>query len=509
MMLKRALISVSDKTGIVEFAKELESMGIDLISTGGTKKKIEEAGIKVRDISEFTGFPEMMDGRVKTLHPKVHGGILNVRSNLQHQKSMEENGIEPIDIVVVNLYPFEEAVKTNPEDLTNAIENIDIGGPTMIRSAAKNYKDVTVIVDPADYGKVITELKERGDVSLKTKEELALKVFRRTAEYNSGIDTYLSRKFLGEEVLRLSMTDGKKLRYGENPHQEATWYSDPTSSFKMNQLQGKELSFNNLIDINAAVMISSEFKDPCCIIIKHTNPCGAATGSGPLDAFNKAKATDPVSAFGSIISFNDEVDLETAQELNNMFVEVIVAPSFADDAKQEFMKKKNLRLIKIENFPDMKKEKDFKKIVGGLIVQDTDTRVPSKEELKVVTEKKPTEDQLAAMEFGWKVLKHVKSNAILFAAKDRTLAVGAGQMSRVDSVKLAVMKARNVGISLDDSVMTSDAFFPFRDGLDEGVNAGAKAVIQPGGSLKDDEVIAAANEHGIPMVFTGFRCFKH
>ncbi len=508
-MIKRALISVSDKTGITGFAKELEGMGVDIISTGGTKKKIQEAGIKVRDISEFTGFPEMMDGRVKTLHPKVHGGILNIRGNAEHQKAMKDNGIEPIDMVVVNLYPFESAVRAKPDDLENAIENIDIGGPTMIRSAAKNYKDVTVIVDPSDYGKVLKELKEKGDVSLETKQLLALKVFRRTADYNGEIDTYLSRKFLNEEVLRISMVDGKKLRYGENPHQEAVWYKDPKSDLMMNQLHGKELSFNNLIDINAAVTIAAEFKEPCCIIIKHTNPCGAAIGNSPLDAFMKAKETDPISAFGSIISFNREVDVKAAEEISKMFVEVIVAPKFAEDAKAKFMEKKNLRLIEINEFPDMSIEKDFKKIVGGLLVQDVDTRVPKKDELKVVTKAKPTEDQLSAMEFGWRVLKHIKSNAIMFCGKDRTLAVGAGQMSRVDSVKLAAMKAASVGISLEGSVMTSDAFFPFRDGLDEGVNAGAKAVIQPGGSVKDDEVIAAADEHGIPMVFTGFRCFKH
>ncbi len=508
-MIKRALISVSDKSGIIEFARELETMGVDLISTGGTKRKIQDAGIKVRDISEFTGFPEMMDGRVKTLHPKVHGGILNIRGNAEHQKAMQENGIEPIDMVVVNLYPFEEAVRAKPDDLENAIENIDIGGPTMIRSAAKNYKDVAVIVDPADYGKVIAELKEKGEVSLQTKQKLALKVFRRTADYNGEIDTYLSRKFLGEEVLRLDMVDGKKLRYGENPHQSATWYRDPKSDFELKQLHGKELSFNNLIDINAAVTIAGEFSEPCCIIIKHTNPCGAAVGDGLLDAFRKAKETDPLSAFGSIISFNREVDAATAEEISKMFVEVIVAPKFSEGAKAKFMEKKNLRLIEIGKFPDLSKEKDFKKITGGLLVQDIDTRVPTKDELKVVTKEKPTEEQLSAMEFGWRILKHVKSNAIMFCAKDRTLAVGAGQMSRVDSVKLAAMKAASVGISLEGSVMTSDAYFPFRDGLDEGVKAGAKAVVQPGGSVRDDEVIAAADEHGIPMVFTGFRCFKH
>ncbi|MFH0956672.1 MAG: bifunctional phosphoribosylaminoimidazolecarboxamide formyltransferase/IMP cyclohydrolase, partial [Candidatus Aenigmatarchaeota archaeon] len=414
MMVKRALLSVSDKAGIVEFARELSGMGTELISTGGTKKKLQEAGIKVKDISEFTGFPEMMDGRVKTLHPKVHGGILNIRENPQHQEAMRKNAIQPIDMVVVNLYPFEEAVRKNPDDLENAIENIDIGGPAMIRSAAKNYKDVIVITDPSDYGRVISELKEKGGVPLKMREALALKVFRRTADYDSGIDTYLSRKFLGEEVLRLSMVGGTKLRYGENPHQEAAWYKDPKSDFSMSCLQGKELSFNNLMDINAAVTIAGEFQEPCCIIIKHNNPCGAAIGKEPLDAFLKAKTTDPLSAFGGIVSFNREVDAGTAEEIDKMFVEVVVAPQFSDGAKAEFSKKKNLRLIEINKFPDREKEKDYKKIAGGLLVQDADTKLPSREDLKVVTKAKPTDEQLQAMLFGWKVTKHVKSNAILF-----------------------------------------------------------------------------------------------
>lgn len=508
-MIRRALISVSDKTGIVDFAKALEGLDVELISTGGTKKKLEEAGIKVMDVSDFTGFPEMMDGRLKTLHPKVHGGILGIRGNADHMKAMEDNGIQPIDMVVVNLYPFENAVREKPDDLENAIENIDIGGPTMIRSAAKNYKDVVVIVDPSDYKTVSDELKGDKDVSIETRQKLALKVFRRTADYNSEIDDYLSGKFLDENILRFSMVEGKELRYGENPHQSATWFKDPKSDFEMKQLHGKELSFNNLIDINAAVNIAGEFEEPVCVIIKHTNPCGTAVGGSPLDAFKKAKATDPISSFGSIISFNREVDLPVAEEINRMFVEVIVAQSFSEDAINEFKKKKNLRLIKINKFPDLSKEQDYKKIVGGLLVQDLDTKVPKENELKIVTKEKPTDDQLKGMVFGWKVMKHVKSNAILFVARDRTLAIGAGQMSRVDSVKLAVMKAKNLDISLENSVLTSDAFFPFRDGVDEAVNAGAKAIIQPGGSMKDQEVIDAADEHKIAMVFTGFRCFKH
>ena len=367
-MIERALISVSDKTGIVELAKGLAGLGVELISTGGTKKKLEEAGVKVMDISDFTGFPEMLDGRLKTLHPKVHGGILAIRSDPGHRKAMNENGIKPIDMVVVNLYPFEKAIKQKPDDIDNAIENIDIGGPTMLRSAAKNYKDVVVVVDPDDYAHVLEELKTKGDVSLKTREKLAVKVFQRAADYNSEIERFFSGKFLDKKILRMSFVDGKELRYGENPHQGGTYFRDPESDFGFKQLHGKELSFNNLSDMNAAVSITGEFDGDECVsvVVKHANPCGVATGKTPLDAYRLARETDPLSAFGSIVSFSREVDLDAAQEINKTFVEVVVAPSFSKQGLDELKQKKNLRVIEINKFPDLSSEHDYKKISGGL-----------------------------------------------------------------------------------------------------------------------------------------------
>ena len=510
-MIKRALISVSDKTGIVELAKGLAGLGVELISTGGTKKKLEEAGVKVMDISDFTGFPEMLDGRLKTLHPKVHGGILAIRSDPEHRKAMNENGIKPIDMVIVNLYPFENAINQKPDDVENAIENIDIGGPTMIRSAAKNYKDVVVVVDPDDYGHVLKELKTKGSVSMQTKERLAVKVFQRAADYNSEIDRFFSEKFLDEKILRMSFVNGKELRYGENPHQHGTYFRDPGAGFEFSQLNGKELSFNNLSDMNAAVSIAGEFDEDECVsvVVKHANPCGVATGKTPLDAFKLARQTDPLSAFGGIISFSREVGLDVAQEINKTFVEVVVAPSFSEQGLQELKQKKDLRVIQISKFPDLSGEHDYKKISGGLLVQDVDTKQLTKALLKTVTEKKPTEEQIQAMLFGWRVLKHVKSNAVIFVGKDRTLGIGAGQMSRIDALQVAVMKAGKSKMSLEGSVLASDAFFPFRDCVDEAVKVGTKAIVQPGGSLRDKESIDAANGHGIAMAFTGFRCFKH
>lgn len=507
--MKRALISVFDKTGIVEFSRELEKLGMEIISTGGTKRKLEESGVRVRDVSGYTGFPEMMDGRLKTLHPRIHGGLLGIRDNPEHVKAMEENGIQPIDMLVVNLYPFEKVVRERPEDVDNAIENIDIGGPAMIRSAAKNHMGVVVIVDPGDYAPVLKELKDKGEVSRKTRQRLAVKVFRRVADYNAEIDTYLSRRFLGEENLRLSFSGGKELKYGENPHQPAMWFRDPGSGFRFRQLHGKKLGFNNLMDTNSAMSLAGEFEEPVAVIIKHANPCGVAVGENLLGAYRKARKTDPVSAFGGIASFNREVGPDVAEEMNKTFVEVVVAPSFSGDALEELKKKKNLRLLEIGSFPDMGKESDYKKIAGGILVQDADTRIPRRDELRTVTEKAPTEEHTEAMLFGWKVLRYVKSNAIIFVGRDRTLAIGAGQMSRVDSVRLAVMKAAEHEISLRDSVMCSDAFFPFRDGIDEAAKTGAAAVIQPGGSVRDQESIDACNEHGMAMAFTGFRCFRH
>lgn len=507
--MKRALLSVYDKTGLVEFARELERMGVEIISTGGTRKALEDAGIKVRDVSQHTGFPEMMDGRLKTLHPKVHGGLLGVRGDPEHEKSMEENGIEPIDLVAVNLYPFEKAVQEKPDDIANAIENIDIGGPAMIRSAAKNHRDVAVVVDPKDYGKIIAELKEKGEVSRETMQRLAVKVFRRTADYDGEIDSYLSRKLLGEEVFRASFAGSEKLKYGENPHQKATWFMDRKSDFSFRQLHGKQLGFNNISDMNAAISLAGEFEEPVAVIMKHANPCGVAVGEGLLDAYRKAREADPVSSFGGIVAFNREVSRDVAEEMGKIFLEVIVAPSFSKDALGELKKKKGLRLIETGGFPELSRESDFKKVAGGLLVQDADSRLPGREDLKTVTKKAPTGEQAEAMLFGWRVLKYVKSNAIIFVARDRTLGIGAGQMSRVDSVKLAAMKAKEHGISLEGSVVCSDAFFPFRDGVDEAAKAGAAAVVQPGGSIKDQDAIDAANEHGMAMAFTGFRCFRH
>lgn len=509
-MIIRALVSVYDKTGIVDFCEELDKLGIEIISTGGTKKQLEDAGIKVKGVTELTGFPEMLDGRVKTLHPKVHAGILAARNNPNHKKAIAENGISLIDMVVVNLYPFTQAIKSKPDDVENAIENIDIGGPTMIRSAAKNYKDVTVIVDPRDYKKVLEELKKDNEVSLKTRKELMIKVFSETAKYNSAIDTYFSRKFISEEKMWLNFNKGVKLRYGENPHQKGTYYKDPESATEFNQLHGKELSFNNFGDIDAAAKISGEFGNECvCVIIKHANPCGVAIGTSTLEAYKKARETDPLSAFGGIISFSKEIDLDTALEINKAFVEVIISPGFSKDALNEFKKKKNLRLIQINKFPDMNKETDLKKISGGLIYQNSDSKTLKKEDLEFVTKTKPSNQEIEAMVFGWKVLKHVKSNAVIFISHDRTLGIGAGQMSRIDALKVAIMKAGTSKISLEGSVLASDAFFPFRDSVDESAKVGVKAIVQPGGSINDKESIEASNEHGISMALTGFRCFKH
>lgn len=511
--IKRAILSVYDKTGILDFAKGLESLNVELISTGGTAKILRNAGVKVKDISELTGFPEILDGRVKTLHPVVHAGILAIRENEEHMKLLEEHNIGLIDMVVVNLYPFEEVMKRGAPH-ADIIENIDIGGPTMLRSAAKNYKYVAVIVDPDDYERVLNEMRSsKCRLSDETRAELAQKVFERTASYDSVINSYflkyLNKKGFRDRVV-LSFQKVKDLRYGENPHQSAALYVSTgekrESLASQKPLQGKEVSYNNLIDAESARALVFEFDEPAVAIIKHTNPCGVAIGVDILDAYRKALSVDPVSAFGGIVATNREIDRSAAEEMAKLFIEVIVAPEFSEDALDIFSKKKNVRLIKLPK-PLLEDVYCFRSIDGGMIIQSYDNS--SKTEVRnarIVTERKPTEAEMKALDFAWKVAKHVKSNAIVFAREDMALGIGAGQMSRVDSVKIAIMKAQH---PLKGSVVASDAFFPFRDGVDEIAKAGATAIVQPGGSVRDDEVIKAANEHKMAMLFTGVRHFRH
>lgn len=514
----RALISVSHKEGVLDFAKEISRLGIEILSTGGTAKLLRDGGVPVKDVSEFTGFPEMLDGRVKTLHPKVHGGILGRRGNPEHVTQMKQHGIEPIDLVVVNLYPFEQTVAKPGCTLEDAIENIDIGGPTMLRSAAKNYADVAVVVSPRDYGRVLDELRKTGEVSLKTRFELCRTVFLHTASYDSAISAWLGNQVPADEktrfpnILTLHYEKVQNLRYGENPHQQGAFYrefgiKEPCVSHAR-QLQGKEMSFNNYLDANSALELVKEYGGIAAVIVKHNNPCGVATSSSLADAYRKARDCDPVSAFGGVIAFNHLVDLETAKEITATFVEVIVAPEFAPDALEELKKKKDLRLLDIgPNIAGAHEGMDLKKVTGGLIYQDRDLgKIADVKALTVASKRKPTEEEYEALSFAWKVCKHVKSNAIVFTRKDRTVGIGAGQMNRLDSVRIAVMKAQT---TLKGTVLASDAFFPFRDGLDEAAKAGVTAVIQPGGSLKDEEVIKAADEHGIAMVFTKMRHFRH
>jgi len=514
----RALISVSNKDGILDFARSLAKLGIEILSTGGTAKLLRDGGIPAKDVSEFTGFPEMLDGRVKTLHPKVHGGLLGRRGNPEHMKQWKAHGIEPIDLVVVNLYPFEQTVAKPGCTLEDAIENIDIGGPTMLRSAAKNYTDVAVVVSPRDYGRVLEEIQKTGEVSAKTRFELCRTVFLHTARYDSAISAWLDKQVSDDEktrfpnILTLQFEKVQNLRYGENPHQQGAFYREfgrkEPSVAHARQLQGKEMSFNNFLDANSALELVKEYDGTAAVIVKHNNPCGVAVASALVEAYRKARDCDPVSAFGGVIAFNRMVDFETAKELTATFVEVVVAPEFAPDALEELKKKKDVRLLDIGPVVAGAAEgMDLKKIVGGLIYQDRDFgRISDIRTLTVATSRKPTDDEYEALAFAWKVCKHVKSNAIIFTAKDRTLGIGAGQMSRLDSVRIAVMKAQ---FPLKGTVLASDAFFPFRDGLDEAARAGVTAVIQPGGSVKDEAVIAAANEHGIAMVMTGMRHFRH
>jgi phosphoribosylaminoimidazolecarboxamide formyltransferase/IMP cyclohydrolase len=528
-MIKQALISVSDKTGVLDFARALSALGVNILSTGGTAKLLQDNGVPVTEVADYTGFPEMLDGRVKTLHPKVHGGILARRDFPEHIAKLEEHGIPQIDMVVVNLYPFQATVAKEQCSLEDAIENIDIGGPTMLRSAAKNHRDVVVIVDPADYGPVLAEMKGTGEaagsVGYDTKFRLAKKVFAHTAQYDSAITNYLTS--LGEDrqhatraaypqTLNLHFEKVQDMRYGENPHQSAAFYRDmaPAAGSLANyrQLQGKELSYNNIADADAAwecVKTMGGFEQPAsCVIIKHANPCGVAIGLDALDAYQRALKTDPTSAFGGIIAFNVPVDGRAAEAIAKLFVEVVIAPVFTPEARQIMAAKQNVRLLEIE-LGDGHNTFDVKRVGGGLLVQSPDARNVGPDDLRVVSKKQPTPQQLQDLMFAWRVAKFVKSNAIVFCAGGMTLGVGAGQMSRIDSARIASIKAHNAGLSLVGSAVASDAFFPFRDGLDVVVDAGATCVIHPGGSMRDQEVIDAADERGVVMLYTGTRHFRH
>ena len=515
--ISRAILSVTDKTGLVEFARQLTNLGIELVSTGGTAKLLRESNLTVKDISDFTGFPEMLDGRVKTLHPNVHGGILHRRDNPAHVAAVAEHSIQPIDMVVVNLYAFEKTAAKPGVAFEELIENIDIGGPSMIRSAAKNFHDVAVVTSPEDYIAIAEELKNSGgSLSLETRWKLAQKAFATTAAYDSAIASTLERIPSAEKfqefadqsfprTLRLSFTKSLDLRYGENPHQKAAMYSDGSGAGVANaqQIQGKELSYNNIVDLQAAWDLAQEFDEPVCAIIKHTNPCGTATGKTLAEAYKRALECDPVSAFGGVIGVNRAIDLEAAEEMHKLFLEVIAAPGFDEAAKARFATKKNLRLVEVKNAAQ---KWVLKNISGGILLQDVDSRSLQEIDLKVVTRRAPLPEEMRALLFAWKVCKHVKSNAIVYTRDGQTVGVGAGQMSRVDSAKIGAMKAQ---LPLKGTVAASDAFFPFPDGVEEIARAGATAVIQPGGSQRDPEVIAAADRLGLAMVFTGIRHFRH
>ena len=514
--IQRAILSVTDKSGIVEFAKALAELEVELVSTGGTAKLLRDSAIPVKDISELTGFPEMLDGRVKTLHPKVHGGILHIRNNKEHRAAVSEHGIQPIDMVVVNLYAFEQTASKPGVGFQELIENIDIGGPSMIRSAAKNFQDVAIVISLRDYQPIIDEMRaNQVRLSLLTRWRLARRAFATTAAYDSAIASTLERipepgSALSEgagfpEILQVSFNKVTDLRYGENPHQRAAMYSDRSGIGIANarQLQGKELSFNNIVDLEAAWELCQEFEEPACAIIKHTNPSGAAIGKSVLEAYQRALETDPVSAFGGVIGINREVDEAAAEEIAKLFVEAIAAPAFSSQALAKFSAKKNLRLVQVKAVPP---KPVMKQVSGGMLLQDADVRPLRKEDLKVVSKRQPAEDELQAMLFAWKVCKHVKSNAIVYARNGQTVGVGAGQMSRVDSCRLGSSKAV---LSLKGTVAASDAFFPFPDGVEEIAKAGSTAVIQPGGSVRDQEVIAAADGLNLAMIFTGVRHFRH
>ena len=514
-MIKRALISVSDKTGIVDFAKELSNLGVEIISTGGTAKALSDAGIKVINISEVTGFPECLDGRVKTLHPKVHAGILAIRENPSHMKQLQDLGIDTIDLVAINLYPFKQTISKEGVELQEAIENIDIGGPTMIRAAAKNYQDVAVIVDPADYSVVVDEIKANGDVAKNTKFKLMYKVFEHTSSYDTLIAKYL-REQIGEEtfpkVLTVTYEKAQDMRYGENPHQNAVFYKEmgnlagtlPAAV----QLHGKELSYNNIGDANGAIELLKEFDEPTVVAVKHANPCGVATGKDIYDAYIGAYEADPVSIFGGIIAVNREIDAKTAEEINKIFIEIVIAPSYTEEALEILSQKKNIRVLKLDTIS--KKipagTLDMKKVAGGLLVQEYNNQLLNEADLKVVTKTAPTEEQMQDMIFAMKIVKHTKSNGIALAKNKQTVGVGPGQTNRITALNIAINYG---GEKTFGSVMASDAFFPFSDCVEAAAKAGIKAIIQPGGSIRDQESIDACDKYGIAMVFTGMRHFKH
>ncbi len=518
--IRRVLISVSDKNGVVEFARELERFGAEIISTGGTAKVLRDAGIPTIDISDITGFPEMMDGRIKTLHPRVHGGLLALRDNPAHLSAMSEHDIRPLDMVVINLYPFERTIRQDGVSLEEAVEQIDIGGPAMIRSAGKNWRHVAVIIEPESYSLILEELRASGGaLSLATRRALAQRAFKRTADYDQAIYRFLSEAQASEsesseesqtdlpEQTHLHLKKNLNLRYGENPHQQAALYdfgSGPGIA-KGEVLSGKEMSFNNYVDADAAWQLVSDFSETACAIIKHTNPAGVGIGSNSEGAYRKALATDPVSAFGGIVAFNQPVDSATARALSEIFIEVVVAPDYESTALELLRTKKNLRVLKALRLPSSS-DLEYRQISGGMLIQTRDTHKLTSTDLKIVSQRKPSEGEVRALLFAWTVSKHTKSNAIVYAREGQTVGVGAGQMSRVDSVKIGAMRAQ---LPLEGSVMASDAFFPFRDGIDEAAKHGITAVIQPGGSVRDSEVIAAADEHDLAMVFTGIRHFKH
>jgi phosphoribosylaminoimidazolecarboxamide formyltransferase/IMP cyclohydrolase len=540
--IRRALISVSDKTGIIEFAEELNRFGVKIISTGGTAKTLRENKIDVTEVSEVTGFPEMMNGRVKTLHPKIHGAFLGLRDDAEHLEAMKTHHIEPIDLVVVNLYPFERTIENDAVSLEEAVEQIDIGGPAMIRSASKNWRDVAVLTDARLYETVLEEMQETGgSLSLETRRRLATLAYTRTASYDLAISSYLAAQLSIEDLdflkpfnplgnlsfietgaeeneddsglddyVSIELAKVTDLRYGENPHQRAALYETGESGgiARAEQLHGKEMSFNNYLDAEAAWRLISDFDELACAIIKHTNPSGVGTGANCAEAYRRALATDPVSAFGGIVAFNRTVDAPVAESVNEIFTEVVVAPEFDREALEIFKKKKNLRVLRVKK-STAENALEYRTISGGMLVQNLDDLKITAEDLKIVTEKKPTEEQIRALLFAWKVCKHVKSNAIVFANARQTVGVGAGQMNRVDSIRIAAMRAGRTELRLENSVLASDAFFPFRDNIDEAAKLGVAAIIQPGGSVKDAEVIQAANEHQLAMVLTGARHFKH
>jgi len=524
--IRRALLSVSDKTGIVEFAFALAERGVDILSTGGTARLLIEQGITVTEVSDYTGFPEMMDGRVKTLHPKVHGGILGRRG--QDDQVMVQHGIQPIDMVVVNLYPFADTVAKKDCTLADAIENIDIGGPTMVRSAAKNHKDVAIVVNAANYQRVIAEMDtKQNSLTQETRFDLAIAAFEHTAAYDGMIANYFGtmvptyannsegdNNSLFPRTFNQQLIKKQDMRYGENSHQQAAFYVEASpqeaSVATAQQIQGKALSFNNIADTDAALECVKEFSEPACVIVKHANPCGVALGESIIEAYQRAYKTDPTSAFGGIIAFNRELDAETAQAIiEKQFVEVIIAPSVSSDAINVVSAKKNVRLLECGQWSTKTTGFDLKRVNGGLLVQDRDQGMVELSDLQVVSQRQPTDAELKDALFCWKVAKYVKSNAIVYAKGDMTIGVGAGQMSRVYSAKIAGIKAADEGLEVEGCVMASDAFFPFRDGIDAAADAGIRCVIQPGGSMRDDEVIAAANEHGMAMIFTGMRHFRH